>query len=380
MLEKPVRIGIDGREFASQRTGISRLLEGALVEISRSRPDWEMVFFGNSSTVFPEPIAKMKRICIPGKWTLWWDQVSLVQKLRHEKINLFLSPYYKIPLLAPCPVVSIVHDMIILTSARYRSAQYLLKRGVYFFLGVLYAHCADRVLTDSIYSQRCIQKYWGIQPSKIEVIYPGLSLPPENDDLFESLQQTHNFRPPYLLYVGNFKPHKCVDSLIQAYLLLSQPLKNQFTLLLVGAMSREGSRLAESVKQKGLSGRIVFTGHLPDEALATIYHHATLFVFPSSDEGFGLPPLEAMAHGVPVIASSAGAIPEVVGEGASLVPPENPKALSVEMERLLSDKDLRKKMAQRGKERSLAFSVASQAQKMIFVMENLLKKDGHVAS
>jgi len=372
-----LRIGIDGREFTKQKTGIARLLEGALKEFCRLRPEWEFFLFGNQETIPPFEGKSLTFLRLPERPTFWWDQLTLVQSLKKERIDLFLSSYYKIPLFSPCPAIPMVHDLIVLTSACYRSPRYFLKRSAYYLLGLLYAHRSALILTDSHYSKRCIERLFKISGQKIQIVYPGLDkhfqiLPRE--EFLKSLQERHRFSSPYLLYVGNFKPHKRVDCLLEAYSCLPKALREKYPLILVGTLDPNGLRLKKMGDKLGLSGQAIFTDYVDDDSLIALYKNAHLFVFPSSEEGFGLPPVEAMTFGIPVIASRAASIPEVVGDAASLVSPGDPKELSAEMRRLLENDSLRLSLARKGLERARFFSVETQAESILLTIEKLLGK------
>lgn len=371
------RIGIDGREFTGQVTGIARIFKIAVEKICQLRSNWEFTVFGNQRTLLPFQTDHLAFLRHPERLTFWWDQVTLAYHLGKEKIDLFLSPYYKIPLFSPCPVIHILHDLIPLTSEAYQSTRFFLKRTIFYAAGYLYAQRSRLILTDSFYSKMCIQRMFKVPEEKVRVIYPGLSEEfqrPKDEEILRQLQEKYSFRPPFLLTVGNFKPHKRVDCLLNAYSLLPKAVRERFPLVLAGPLNPWGFRFKEVVNKTGLSGQVIFTDYLSNEALKTLYQSAHLFIFPSSDEGFGLPPLESMACGVPVIASKAASIPEVVQDAASLVPPGDSIALSAEMKRFLEDEKLRNSFSRKGLERARFFSTEKQAREMIGIMEELLSE------
>jgi len=377
MLTDRIRIGIDGREFTERTTGIARLLGSALEEISRIRPEWEFVLYGNQTTVLPFQSGRFVFRRLPERVTFWWDQVTLVEGLKKEKVSLFLSPYYKIPLFAPCPVIHILHDLIILTHESYRSPRFFLQRSVYDRLGRLYARRADLILTDSFYSKKWIQKIFKVPADKIEVIYPGLDrrfTTAPSEGVLASFQKSHHFSSPYFLYVGNFKPHKKVDLLLQAYANLPESLRARYPLVLAGSLKGWGASLKKSGGELGLSGGVIFTDYVDEAALAALYQNAFLFIFPSLEEGFGFPLLEAMACGVPVIASRCSSIPEVVGDAAMLVPPGDPDELTAAVARLVKEDALRDSLRRKGLERASAFSVVTQAEKIASAIESVLQR------
>ena len=375
MLGGKVRIGIDVREFVGTTTGIARLLSGLFERLPTLRPEWEFIFFGNRKTLLPFQSRNSRLLRLWEPMPFWWDQVAVVGSLSREKIDLFISPYYKIPLLAPCPVVHIIHDIIPLTSPYYGTWRYLIPRLALEILGRLCAGKAAVTLTDSFYTKEMLLKRFHLSDQKVHVIYPGIGphfSPSREDPSCEGVMTKYRIRKPYLLYVGNFKPHKQVHCLIQAFGELPEPLRSSTQLVLAGRRSQETKSLERLIEELRLEDSVLFTDFVSEEDLSSLYGGATLFVFPSSDEGFGLPPLEAMACGVPVIASNAGSLSEVLGHAAILVESGNPKRLSEEIARLLRDEEERKRRIETGFEHIKQFSVESQTRAFLSVLEDLL--------
>jgi len=377
--EKRIKIGVDGREFVGRKTGIARLFGEALEEIATLRPAWELVIFGNQNTKPPFHSNNVRLECYPEQMTVWWDQVILTGLLKKHGIDIFLSPYYKIPLMTSCPSINIVHDLIFLTSKSYQHFSLFPKRLFFYLLGFVYARKSNLILTDSFYSKKCIHQIFGISENKIQVVYPGFSksLQSVHDEKsFEALRERFHIASNYILYVGNFKPHKRVDCLLQAYAILPEAVRKGYSLILTGSYETGAHALVALADKLKISDQVVFTDHQNDAILSSLYKHASLFVFPSSDEGFGLPPLEAMANGTPVVASSAGSIPEVVGSAAVLVPPGDVRTLSEKIQEVLGDEALRKRMIEKGLERSHYFTIEKQSSQMVSWIEGLLRNDG----
>ena len=209
------------------------------------------------------------------------------------------------------------------------------------------------------------------------MIYPGVETvfrPLKEDETLRRLEEVHHFRRPYLLYVGNFKPHKEVPFLIHAYTRLSTFLKEKYQLVLAGPLDGDyGASLKREVEKEALSRRVVFTDYVEEEDLPSLYGGAELFLFASSDEGFGFPPLEAMACGVPVVATRSASLPEVIGEAGRLVGPGDVDVFSRAIEELLNDDSERRRLAQRGLERVKQFTVDRQAEQLLKSVEVLLR-------
>ena len=205
--------------------------------------------------------------------------------------------------------------------------------------------------------QRLADRYW-VPPEKMVVTPYGV------DPVFTP----HGPRVDngsYLLFVGALQPRKDPLCAVQALGLLDPELE----LLFVGPEKRGGDGVRHEVARLGLQRRVRFLGHVPKDALAALYRGASCLVLPSRDEGFGLPVLEAMAVGTPVVASTAGALPEIAGEAAVLVPPRDPAALAEGVERALSDRD---RLRALGLERSRRFTWQETARQTADVYEELL--------
>ena len=286
------------------------------------------------------------------------EQLRIPMDLRREKIDLFHAPHYVLPPLTPCKAVVTIHDCIHL-----RFPQYLPNR-----LGQAYAwssmwvatHRASRVLTVSEASKRDILHYYSIPEQRIDVIYNAiddrLGEEPSPEDI-ERVRDRYQLNAPYVLYAGNIKPHKNLERLIEAFHMLRQdPDLAHVKLLIIGDEISKYATLRRAVHRYKLHKYVRFFGFVPDKTLAVLYRLARVFVFPSLYEGFGFPPLEAMASGTPVITSNVSSLPEVVGDAALLIDPLDPVAIADAMRRVLMDSDLREDLRRRGLLRVKEFS------------------------
>ena len=216
----------------------------------------------------------------------------------------------------------------------------------------MHAHRAVFVLTVSEYSKHEIASWAKVKEEKIINVGNGVGLP------FASTGGKYEPGYPYLLYVGSRKPHKNLPRLLEAYSIASA--RRHLRLVLSGNPDR--LTLGE-IARLGLSGEVAFTDSSADGDLSDIYRGALAFVFPSLYEGFGLPPLEAMACGIPVLTSNICSLPEVVGDAAVLVDPTNVEAIAEGIDRVVSDSTLRGALRQRGFARVARFSWEETARK-----------------
>lgn len=285
------------------------------------------------------------------------EQWHMPITLRRVGADVFHAPHYVLPPMLPCPAVVTIHDCIHL-----RFPDYLPNRFAYVYAKAfmtMAARRAARVLTVSEASKRDILGYLRVPAAKVEVIYNGLdhrfSHAPDTAEV-ERVRQRFQLTDPFLLYAGNIKPHKNVDRVIEAFARLKKRGHASLRLLIIGDEISKSPQLRRAVHRLQLHHQVRFLGFVPNEMLAVLYRLADVFVFPSLYEGFGLPPLEAMASGTPVVTSNVSSLPEVVGDAALLVDPRDAEAIAGAVERILEDPALRRSLIQKGLVRSREFS------------------------
>lgn len=293
------------------------------------------------------------------------EQVSIPLDLRRHRIDLFHEPHYVLPPLVPCPAVVTIHDCIHL-----RFPQYLPNKLAHAYARTFLwtaTHQAARIITVSEASKRDILTYFNIPPEKIEVIYNGIDerfwIPPSPEDI-ERVRERYQLNDPFILYAGNIRPHKNLERLIEVCQLLRREGFDHLKLLIIGDEISKYATLRRAVHRHKLHKHVRFLGFVPDQTLAALYRLAAVFVFPSLYEGFGLPPLEAMASGTPVVTSNVSSLPEVVGDAALLVDPYDCEAIAGAVRMVLTDQALRDDLASRGLARAREFSWAKAAERV----------------
>jgi len=362
-----IRIGVDGRELADGvRTGIGRYL----VEVLRaaSHAGLECLVYGDARTRLPVTLPGVSLHRLNAGLTFWVEQVGLPRLLARDRISVFLSPYYKCPLRAPCPVMITAHDLFFI---RYLGHARPVADALKTLLARAYAHRAVVVITDSEYSKNAIIKLLGVDCGKVHVIAVAVGEEFKPMPVPATVVQQYGMNPPYILYVGNFLPHKNVSRLIQAYACFDKALKDTHQLVLAGGNREHRSDLERLAGSLGVADRVLFPGLIEDAHLPAVYSGAALFVLPSLEEGFGLPALEAMACGAPVAASNRAAIPEVVGDAAVLFDPENVSAIAEAMARALSEPDMRERMRRQGLARAGAFTPNRTAGRVVALLREV---------
>jgi len=309
---------------------------------------------------------------------------SALKRLNCDLVHI--PNLFSVPRFLPCPYVMTVHDMLEhMSRARQQSG----------FWGTWHMQMTKRVLRGaarifavSNFTRTEIEKLFGIPPERIEVVYNaiderflrGHASPADRELIAQRYQVTY----PFLLYAGRISPHKNVVRMIEAFSALKAELEKEqaypdLKLIIIGDDLSGNPDLRRTVVRSGVQNDVRFLGFIPIEVLRIFYDSAKIFVFPSLYEGFGLPPLEAMAHGTPVVTSNVSSLPEVVGNAAVLVNPENVFEIMRALHRVLMDQPLRERMKDRGYQQATKFSWESSVRRVLDVYEQVARSGGQVA-
>jgi glycosyltransferase involved in cell wall biosynthesis len=236
---------------------------------------------------------------------------------------------------------------------------------------------ADRIITISENTKREVMHYLKMSEEKIRVVYEAVDnmfQPVSSAEVLQEARQRLGLPDGMILYVGSLNPRKNLVALIRAYAELKRTTDLPHKLVLVGPSEWKSDPVFHAVKDLGLESEIYLLGFVLDSELVCLYNLADLFVFPSLHEGFGLPPLEALACGTPVVCSNRASLPEVVGEAAIMVEPTDVKGLAQAMERVLTDPDLAQQLRGKGLERAPLFSWEKTARETLKVYEEVARK------
>jgi glycosyltransferase involved in cell wall biosynthesis len=287
------------------------------------------------------------------------EHLSIPLQLRRLGADLLHSPHYVVPLLGRRPTVVTIHDCIHLLFPQYlpsrlasRYAELMMRKAV---------ERSALVFTVSEASRRDILRFFpATDPDRVEVvpnaIDPALLEDPGEEEI-ERVCERYQIRGRFVLYAGNIKPHKNVERLVEAFARLRQRSGfDDVKLLIIGDEASRYGSLRRSVEAAGVRQDVRFFGFVPERTLAALYRLASVFAFPSLYEGFGLPPLEAMACGTPVLTSRLSSLPEVVGDAALLVDPYDVDDIASGLARILEDAELRARLVVAGRQRAQHFS------------------------
>lgn len=303
---------------------------------------------------------------------------SALQKLDCDLVHI--PNLFSVPRVLPCPYVMTVHDMLEHMS---RPRQQGIWRPLYFQMTKRVLEGAKRIFAVSNFTRSEIEKLFEIPSSRVEVVYNAI------DERFlhghantadrEMIAQRYQVTYPFLLYAGRISPHKNVVRMIEAFSALKTELEKDqlwpdLKLIIIGDDLSGNPDLRRTVVRSGVQNDVRFLGFVPIEVLRIFYDEARVFVFPSLYEGFGLPPLEAMAHGTPVITSNVSSLPEVVGNAAVLVNPENVFEIMRALHRVLTDRQLRDRMKERGYQQAMKFSWEISVRRVLDVYRSVVRE------
>jgi glycosyltransferase involved in cell wall biosynthesis len=287
--------------------------------------------------------------------------------------DLLHVPHFDAPLLQRGPLVITIHDLIHITDPEYR-AKFKAWACAWPLLR-LAARKAARIITDSEYSKVQIGQRLGVPSSKVTVISCGVSkeyLPMDRKDASKAISALLKINEPYLLYVGSLKRYKNVSTLLQAFAMLHRQRQIPHRLLIVGNTGPAKREWLEECAQLGISERADVMSHVEQELLPNLYAAADILVMPSKIEGFGLPVLEAMACGTPVISSRAASLPEVGGDAVVYFDPNSAEDLADAIKRVLISVELRENLRTKGLARAAQFTWEDSVQKHIQVYREVL--------
>jgi len=308
--------------------------------------------------------------------------LELNRILKYHRCDLLHVPHlFWKPQAIPCPYVVTVHDLL---DHLYRvNSASSMKRSLHFQFTKRVLHRAARIFAVSNFSKKDTERIFSVPANNIEVIYNAL------DDRFRQghateadrtlIAERYQVNYPFLLYAGRISPHKNVVRIIEAFSALKAELEKDgaypdLKLIIIGDELSKHPDLRRAVIRSRVQNDVRFLGFVPIGVLRIFYDLAKIFVFPSLYEGFGLPPLEAMAHGTPVVTSNTSSIPEVVGDAAVMVNPENVFEIAHALHRVLLDQAVRDKLKARGLLQAQKFSWDESVRRMLAVYHEVVQK------
>ena len=358
-----MRIGIDARLLLRPGGGIGRYAALLIEALARRDQSYGYVLFTDRPGKVSLPPNFSLR-CLPSRSGTLWTQVFLPGQLDQERIELYhATSNFDLPVRRRCRYVTTVHDLACLLYPEW----FPWKHRLLFRLLIGRAvRTSEVVLADSQHTERELREYLDVPAEKISVapLFASESFSPLRDsDRIAAVKRKHGLKGEYLLFVGVLQPKKNVGRLVEAFSILRAQRKEwrDLQLAIAGSWGWGPVHPIYWVDKFSVSGYVVVLGHVPEDEMVALYSGARLFVLPSLHEGFGLPLLEAMACGTPVICSNVGALPEVVGSAALLFDPTKPEEIADAARRVLDDTALQARLIAEGHSRVRRFSAESMA-------------------
>ena len=353
-----MRIALDIQSTVGRKTGIGIYTARLLDALRRVGPEHEYheVAWGRDT-----PMRLDRR--------LRWQQWELPRQARSIHAELLHVPGFDAPRRKPCPVVLTVHDLIGMLFPHNLPP---ISRFYWSHWLPWSIRWADRVIADSEHTRRDVGRLLDVPAERIAVIPLGVDAAFSrvvDAEALAMMRGRYALPEAFILYVGTLEPRKGLDTLVDAYATLADTLPH--ALVIAGQRGWYTEALFAQVRRLGLERRVRFTDYVADADLPALYSLADVFAFPSRYEGFGLPPLEAMACGTPVVSSNAASLPEAVGDAGLLVPPDNPGALAAALRRLLGDADLRARLRAAGLAQAQCFTWEETARHTLTVYREL---------
>jgi len=366
-----MKIGVDVSIFRFPKAGIARYLKNILINlISLAEND---TFFLYSPKEIDSVFNKKNLILRFGKnltrnFGSFWFQLEGEKYLFQDKIDIFWGQNHILPfrLAKKIPTLLTVHDLsfyYIYQTLPFRS--FLIIRTLFFKAIRLATH----ILTPSNFVRQSLITL-GISPQKISVVYEGaeeIFRPLDKDFAKKKIKEKYGIEKDFILSVGAIEPRKNYSLLIKAF----KGIKEDFLLIIIGQKGWKNKEIFQLVKKLNLERRVIFFFSVSDEDLCYFYNAATLFVYPSLYEGFGLPVLEAMSCGVPVITSNASSLPEVGGDAVLYFSPYDEEGLVSQIKNIISSPSLQRELSEKSKERAKIFSFKKSAEKILNIMHQL---------
>lgn len=366
------RIGIDAHAIGLKQGGNETYASGLLYGLSQIEcSDFRYIVFLSEGVPAPDFLKKSKYFSIVRVSTHPFLRLLRDIPLRTytEKLDL-LHTQYHLPLISHCHGVITLHDVSFLRYPEFFSKEIYLRLK----LSLPYSiRKAKKIITVSEFSKKEIMEFYRIDEKKIDVIYNGISEIFKPVDAEKGILNKYGITKPYILSVSNLQPRKNLSRLIKAFVsLLKSNEKFPYTLVIVGRRLWLYNEIFSEIRNSPYKERIVLTDYVPEKDLVYLYNCADVFVYPSLYEGFGLPVLEAMACGCPVVTSNVSSLPEISGSAAFPVDPYNIDAIAKAILTVITNTYLKERLRAEGLKQSQKFSWKNTAEKTLEVYEQIL--------
>jgi glycosyltransferase involved in cell wall biosynthesis len=375
-----MRVGIDATAMPLKRTGAGNYTFNLIRALSRVDSENAYVVFAKTQHVRELGVTTPNFTFVPIDLSLraarlLWEQARLPMHVRRYRLDVLHSPHYTMPLFCPCRRVVTFHDA---TFFLYPELHQRVKRVFFRRVIAWSGRHADQLIAVSESTRRDILARCEIAPSRIHTVHIAASpdlVPSSPSAIADGTHRYGLVAGRYILFVGVLEPRKNVPRLVEAFGRLASTFPD-LQLAIAGRRGWMYDTLFSLVRELGLEEHVRFLDYVPDDALAALYGGARAFAYPSRYEGFGIPILEAMQCGAPVVTGNMSSLPEIAGDAALLVDPDDTDALASALRRVVTDDDLARSLRQRGFRRASCFSWNRTAEATLAVYRRALGRDG----
>ena len=372
-----MKIGIDARMYGVGFTGIGRYTAELIEQLSKQDSDNEYVLFMRKEAFdsFKVPNGRFKKVLADFKHYSLGEQFGFNALLKKEKLDLMHFTHFNAPVFYNKPFVVTIHDLT-LTFFPGKKMNHFLQRMAYHWVINNVTKKAKKIIAVSQHTKKDLVETLHISEDKISVIYNGVTAkfggtePTSRPEMMKELGLSR----PYFLYTGVWRDHKNIVGLIKAFAKFNEEVGRQYELVITGPHNPTYHEVPDTVKELDAEEDIHLVGLVSEENIYALYLNALAYVFPSFYEGFGLPPLEAMQCGTPVVASNVSAVPEICGEGNALYfDPYDVDDMAAKMKQVVADPGLRQKLIDNGRERVKFFSWEKMTAEVLDIYNKTLK-------
>lgn len=370
------RIGIDARFYGSAGKGLGRYTQKLIENLEKIDNENQYFIFLRKEN-FDEYVPKadnFRKLIANYKWYGFGEQLLMPFVFLKYKFDLVHFPHFNVPIFYRKPIVITIHDLILLHFPTLKGTTlspvlYWIKFLMYKIVINSAIKRSKKIIAVSEFTKNDILKNYEIPAEKIQVSYEACenfcAISRKSD---AEILKEYGIMKPYILYVGNAYPHKNLETLLRAFKLLRSE-NSQLNLVLVGKEDYFYLQIKNIAKKEVIDG-VAFPGFIPDKDLDIIYKNSEVYVFPSLYEGFGLPPLEAMAKGVPVVSSDHECMKEVLGDGALFCEARDVHSLAEAISKVIADKPLRNSLIKKGYAKSGSYNW----EKMAIITKKIYQK------
>jgi glycosyltransferase involved in cell wall biosynthesis len=363
-----MRIGVDARLLTYPITGIGRVLIEIGLRLSKINPDIIFYVPNEISNSYGLNIRAFKSSVLKSKvFDKLWFQSILPYWAKEDKVDVFWGPAHRIPYFLPKNIVKVltVHDLV------WKHHPLTMKITSLFYEQITMPYSlrsADKVMVVSNATARDVREEFPAISKKLSVINLGSSLPSPGP----AFEKNYGFSHDYILFVGTLEPRKNLIRLLEGYSRLPASLRLRHDLVIVGGDGWGKSGFHKAKTLSALDNGVHFLGYVSEDDLAWLYQNAIFLAMPSLYEGFGLPIIEAMSFGTPVLTSNCSSMPEIAGNAALLIDPYSTKSIAAGMEKLLLDHQLRASMSFNARKNAIRFSWEKSAEKLLSLFDEAL--------